>query len=43
MLYYNKEEIYHISQCVRGRSVMEGMQMEAMTIDEWLEYIERLM
>ena len=32
-----------ISQGVRGRSVMEGMQMEAMTIDEWLEHIERLM
>ena len=32
-----------ISQGVRGRSVMEGMQMEAMTIDEWLEHIERFM
>lgn len=25
-----------ISQGIRGRSVMEGMQMETMTIDEWL-------
>ena len=31
-----------ISQGVRGRSVMEGMQMEAMTIDGWLEHIEKL-
>ena len=32
-----------ISQGVRGRSVMEGMQMEAMTIDEWLKHIEKLL
>ena len=31
-----------ISQGVRGRAVGEGMNMEAMTIDEWLEHIERL-
>lgn len=31
-----------ISQGVRGRSVMEGMQMEALTIDEWLNHVERL-
>ena len=31
-----------ISQGVRGRSVEEGMQMEAMTIDEWLNHIEKL-
>ena len=31
-----------ISQSIRGRSVMEGMQMEAMTIDEWLQHIETL-
>lgn len=31
-----------ISQSVRGRSVMEGMQMETMTIDEWLKHIEKL-
>ena len=30
-----------ISQGVRGRSVAEGMQMEAMTIDDWLEHIEK--
>lgn len=28
-----------ISQGIRGRSVMEGMQMEALTIDEWLKHI----
>lgn len=28
-----------ISQGIRGRSVMEGMQMEAMTIDAWLKHI----
>ena len=28
-----------ISQSIRGRSVMEGMQMETMTIDEWLLHI----
>lgn len=31
-----------ISQGVRGRSVMEGMQMEAMTVNEWLSHIETL-
>lgn len=31
-----------ISQGIRGRSVMEGMQMEAMTIDDWLKHIETL-
>ena len=29
-----------ISQQIRGRSVMEGMQLESMTVDEWLEHIE---
>ena len=28
-----------ISQGIRGRSVMEGMQMESMTIDEWLKQL----
>lgn len=28
-----------ISQGIRGRTVMEGMQMERMTIDEWLKHI----
>lgn len=31
-----------ISQSVRGRSVMEGMQMEELTVDQWLEHIEEL-
>ena len=31
-----------ISNGVRGRSVMEGMQMEAITIDDWLRHISRL-
>ncbi len=31
-----------ISQGIRGRSVMEGMQMEAMTVNEWLSHIETL-
>ena len=31
-----------ISQSIRGRSVMEGMQMENMTIDEWLNHIEKM-
>ena len=33
-------EKMQISQGVRGRQVMEGMQMEKMTIDEWLKHIE---
>ena len=31
-----------ISQQIRGRTVMEGMQMENVTIDEWLEHIVTL-
>lgn len=31
-----------ISNGVRGRSVMEGMQMESITIDDWLKHIEQL-
>jgi len=31
-----------ISQGIRGRSVMEGMQLESMTIDGWLKHIERM-
>lgn len=31
-----------ISNQVRSRSVMEGMQMEAITIDTWLKHIESL-
>lgn len=31
-----------ISQGIRGRSVMEGMQMEHMTVDEWLSHVEGL-
>lgn len=29
-----------ISQGIRGRSVNEGMQMESLTIDEWLSHLE---
>ena len=31
-----------ISNQIRSRSIMEGMQMEAMTIDNWLNHIETL-
>lgn len=31
-----------ISNQVRSRSVMEGMRMESITIDKWLEHIEEL-
>lgn len=31
-----------ISQGIRGRSVMEGMEMESMTIEEWLTKISKL-
>ena len=31
-----------ISNQVRSRSVMEGMQMEAITIDAWLRHVEKL-
>lgn len=31
-----------ISQSIRGRTVMEGMQMESLTIEEWLKHIEAL-
>lgn len=31
-----------ISQGVRSRSVSEGMMMEAVTIDDWLEHIEKM-
>jgi hypothetical protein len=31
-----------ISSGVRGRSVNEGMFMEAVTIDQWLRHIEEL-
>lgn len=35
-------EKIQISQGVRGRSVSEGMQMETMTITEWLKHVETL-
>ena len=51
-LYYKKhkqewqsipvQDKMQISQGVRGRSVMEGMQMESMTVEGWLSYIEKL-
>lgn len=31
-----------ISNQIRSRSVMEGMQMEAITIDAWLKHVKRL-
>ena len=36
------QEKMNISQGIRGRSVQEGMRMEAMTVDEWLKHIENL-
>ena len=36
------QEKMNISQGIRGRSVQEGMRMEAMTVDEWLKHIEDL-
>ena len=39
---YPASEKMQISQGIRGRSVMEGMQMENMTINEWLQEIEKL-
>ena len=33
------QEKMQISQGIRGRSVNEGMQMETLTIDEWLSHI----
>ena len=35
-------EKMQISQGIRGRTVMEGMQMEKMTIDQWLEHIKEM-
>ena len=35
-------EKMQISNQIRSRSVMEGMQMEAITIDAWLKHITRL-
>jgi len=32
-----------ISNQVRSRSVMEGMRMEAITIDNWLKHVEKLL
>lgn len=36
------QEKMQISQGIRGRSVNEGMQMESMTVEEWLNHIEKL-
>lgn len=41
-LTFPSAEKMQISQSIRGRSVMEGMQMENMTINEWLDKIEKL-
>jgi hypothetical protein len=35
-------EKMQISNAVRGRSIMEGMLMEAVTVDEWLRHIKGL-
>lgn len=35
-------EKMQLSNGIRGRSVMEGMQMESITIGEWLQHIEEL-
>jgi len=37
-----EQEKMLISNGVRTRSVMEGMPMESITINQWLEYIEKL-
>ena len=39
---FSSSEKVQISQGIRGRSVMEGMQMENMTIDEWLNHVEKI-
>ena len=36
------QEKVNISQGIRGRSVQEGMYLEKMTIEEWLNHIEKL-
>ena len=37
------QEKVNISQGIRGRSVQEGMKLEAMTVEEWLLHIEKLL
>ena len=39
---FPSSEKMQISQNIRGRSVMEGMEMENMTINEWLSKIEKM-
>lgn len=36
------QEKMQISQGIRGRQVMEGMQMETLTIDEWLKNLPKV-
>lgn len=36
-------EKMQISQQIRGRSVMEGMQMESVTIEDWLNNLEKIL
>ena len=36
------QEKVNISQGIRGRSVQEGMHLEKMTVEEWLQHIEKL-
>ena len=33
---------YQLFTNIGGRSVNEGMMMEAVTIDDWLEHIEKM-
>ena len=36
------QEKVNISQGIRGRTVQEGMRLEKMTVEEWLNHIEKL-
>lgn len=36
------QEKMNISQGIRGRTVQEGMMLEKMTVEEWLNHIEKL-
>lgn len=37
------QEKMQLSQGIRDRSINEGMLMESMTVDEWLNHIEELL
>lgn len=36
------QEKMQLSQGIRDRSINEGMLMESMTVDEWLNHVEEL-